>query len=561
MQRILATCLAAFAILSASAVAGTVGWRGDGSGRFPEAKPPVEWERRSESIIQLRSQAGKPKEGDSGTPIADGVIREWLVLGPLPLPEGLKDFKQEIIPGEVALEPVENDSHGDLKWVKVSVDNSCLDFKRLFGPEKVEEGSPPLVAYAHAWIRSEAVQSVLGPGMAYGKHTATWLNGKPLTGKIALDKGWNHLVCRAVSNPGPEKKNNSWYIRLALFGEAGGAYRTRNIAWTTPMPGQGYGGPVIVGDRIFVTADMSNLLCVDKKSGDVLWIASNTCYDALPEDKRKDDSPGLKAAGELHVRLQELNRQCVGKPALTAKFIDEKIKLEGDIHKGMKDAYDQAGSLLMRVFGCEVGSAAMTPVSDGRCMYALFGNCVLACYDLDGKRKWITMTPRDSGEHGHTSSPIIVGDKVIASLSGVMIAFDKETGKLLWETSTVYRKESITYCKFYGTPCVFSQEGQEYIFTSRGQLIRASDGKSLYFELFKAGGGHCPSPVVSADRIYMNAKSLKFPAINDQDIKPEIASLAELNELRFPAFYVGGQMASPLLHEGLMYCPSTGCCP
>src|SRR6478672_10053310 len=59
------------------------GWRGDGTGRFPDANPPVRWSRLATSLQHLRSQASKPADGQTGEPMADGVLREWLVLGPV----------------------------------------------------------------------------------------------------------------------------------------------------------------------------------------------------------------------------------------------------------------------------------------------------------------------------------------------------------------------------------------------------------------------------------------------------------------------------------------------
>src|SRR6187551_3551973 len=46
-----------------------VGWRGDGSGRYPEANPPIHWGQTATSLEQLRSQATKPNANDLGQPI------------------------------------------------------------------------------------------------------------------------------------------------------------------------------------------------------------------------------------------------------------------------------------------------------------------------------------------------------------------------------------------------------------------------------------------------------------------------------------------------------------
>ena len=58
-----------------------VGWRGDGSGRFPGATPPLHWGRVAKYVKSLRSQATKPEVGETGKPISDGIIREWVWTG------------------------------------------------------------------------------------------------------------------------------------------------------------------------------------------------------------------------------------------------------------------------------------------------------------------------------------------------------------------------------------------------------------------------------------------------------------------------------------------------
>jgi len=51
---------------------------------------------------------------------------------------------------------------------------------------------------------------------------------------------------------------------------------TSNIVWKTPIGGSGLSSPVVFGDRIFVTTTTDEgasyrLLCLDRKTGDVLW--------------------------------------------------------------------------------------------------------------------------------------------------------------------------------------------------------------------------------------------------------------------------------------------------
>ena len=125
-----------------------IGWRTDGTGLFPDTDPPVTWERRSKAVSGLRSRAGKPGAGDAGVPIPDGIIREWLVLGPILLPDEFKAVKEEVIPGEADLQAQENESYKDLKWTRITIDNSCVDFKALYGPDNLDKDDPRQAAFA-----------------------------------------------------------------------------------------------------------------------------------------------------------------------------------------------------------------------------------------------------------------------------------------------------------------------------------------------------------------------------------------------------------------------------
>src|SRR5689334_6228151 len=68
---------------------------------------------------------------------------------------------------------------------------------------------------------------------------------------------------------------------------SGGGYAARGILWATPMPNGGVSCPIVVGNRVFVTAEPSDLICVDKASGQILWIRSNPAHEALTPEQRK----------------------------------------------------------------------------------------------------------------------------------------------------------------------------------------------------------------------------------------------------------------------------------
>jgi len=69
------------------AVGQYIGWRGDGTGRYPKADPPVTWSRISQTLKGLRAQATKPKGDGPGDakPLLCGAVQDWLVLAPVPV--------------------------------------------------------------------------------------------------------------------------------------------------------------------------------------------------------------------------------------------------------------------------------------------------------------------------------------------------------------------------------------------------------------------------------------------------------------------------------------------
>src|SRR6185369_7755644 len=127
-----------------------IGWRGDGSGKYPTSEPPTTWSQVSKSIQGLHFQAKKPKgAGAEGTAMPDGVIREWLVLGPVALPEG-GTVQKDTLPDEAQLFPDENDKGGELSWKKITTETDWIEFIPALG--KPTKG----VAFAFTNIYSES---------------------------------------------------------------------------------------------------------------------------------------------------------------------------------------------------------------------------------------------------------------------------------------------------------------------------------------------------------------------------------------------------------------------
>jgi outer membrane protein assembly factor BamB len=147
----------------------------------------------------------------------------------------------------------------------------------------------------------------------------------------------------------------------------------RNVLWKTPLP-KGHSSPVLVGERIFLTAvrdDTLLTIALDRATGRVLW------ERAAP-----------------HERLETIH---------------------------------SIGS-----------HAQSTPAADAACVVSFFGSCGLLCYDHDGKLLWQRRMGPFNNTFGAGSSPILVDNRVILGqdhdTDSFLMALDKTTGDIVWRT-------------------------------------------------------------------------------------------------------------------------------
>ena len=96
------------------------------------------------------------------------------------------------------------------------------------------------------------------------------------------------------------------------------------------------------------------------------------------------------------------------------------------------------------------------------------GNGVAACYDLDGRRKWITRL--DTGHLSYPSSPALIGDKFVVFMSR-LYGLDKRTGEVVWKQPRINKNNAAIQ------PALLA--GVETVVTQQGEVVRASDGHVL----------------------------------------------------------------------------------
>ena len=151
------------------------------------------------------------------------------------------------------------------------------------------------------------------------------------------------------------------------------------VAWKIELPGRGPSSPIVVGDRVLVTAssgtnqDRLHVLCFSAADGKRLW-------------ERQ-----FWATGRTITHPQSAN-------------------------------------------------AAPTPASDGQSVFAFFSSNDLAALDLEGNLLWYRGLARDypriGNDAGMASSPVVIGDLVIVqteSLGGALaVGIDARDGSTRW---------------------------------------------------------------------------------------------------------------------------------
>lgn len=148
---------------------------------------------------------------------------------------------------------------------------------------------------------------------------------------------------------------------------------TENVLWKTEV-GAGHSSPLVVGSRVFVTAEPDVVVCVDAATGQQLWRAAHKLSD-LPAER---------------------NAQA---PRQSEHY----------------------------------GDTTPTPVSDGKWVWVFFNTGIVACHDLEGRCRWVDWYDmRLATNYGRTASPVLVGERLLIHF-GPLVCVEAATGKVLWE--------------------------------------------------------------------------------------------------------------------------------
>lgn len=304
-----------------------------------------------------------------------------------------------------------------------------------------------------------------------------------------------------------------------------------NVRWRTELPGRSFGSPVLVGDRVFVTAEPAELLCLRASDGEILWRRSNSADDLL----------GPERAGELHASFAALQEE-----------LKQTRNRFGTLRKQNPEAKEELARLKQQIEAIErrieqavlahpVGSgrarnSTPTPVSDGKQVYAAFGTGILAAYSLSGEKQWMRFVEGSNIGFGHSSSPALIDGKLVVHYTD-LVALDVADGSEVWR-----RKLTATHA----SP-VAARFGEARVLVSpAGTILRAEDGRVLADDLFRLS--EC-SPVVHEDVVFAhgNGKLQALRLVLSGDGSAELENLWSTAALR------GRRTPSTVYHRGLLY--------
>ena len=241
---------------------------------------------------------------------------------------------------------------------------------------------------------------------------------------------------------------------------------TENVAWKMPLPGRGVCGPIVIGDRVVVTAssgpvkeDRLHVLCFDAASGKQLW----------------------------HRQFWATGR-----------------------------AYHHPTS----------SNAAPTPASDGQRIFAFYSSNDLVCLDLEGNLLWYRGLafdwPKVGNDVGMSSSPIVVGDTVVVQAENQGDSFaagiDTATGETRWRVSRSAAANWVSPAALRG------KEGKHAVLLQSADGLTAYDSKSgeqlWKYDVACAG---IPSATTMGDRIFLPANGLTVLDAKPDSTSPTLA--------------------------------------
>jgi outer membrane protein assembly factor BamB len=269
--------------------------------------------------------------------------------------------------------------------------------------------------------------------------------------------------------------------------------RDQNIAWRAPLAGLGVSGPVVWGDRVFLTYQLG---------ASALRGGNHPSFIQGGGAAAAGETPlGGARPGSIDDRIMFV--VAAFNTADGKQLWEQKVPADG----GLPEVHEKRNL------------ATPSPVTDGERIYAWFSNGQLIVLDVAGKPVWSRHLGKEYKPFdlawGHSSSPVIYKDKLLLltyqNSSASLLALDRRTGKELWKADQEKAAQS------YSTPLVIEPPTGAEVIVNSSERIEAFDpetGNSLW-QYNLPHRFAVPMPVFHNGMIYLNRgyRSSPFLAI------------------------------------------------
>lgn len=208
-----------------------------------------------------------------------------------------------------------------------------------------------------------------------------------------------------------------------------------NIVWKVAIPGEGHSSPIVWEDTIFQTTCLPEtqervLMCLDRETGETRWKRSV-----------------IKSSLETKHRL---NSFASGTPATDGELVYVAF-LETD--------------------------GQMVPARNvSKTRNITSGNIVVAAYDYQGNRQWVSRPGAFASAHGFCSCPVLFEDLLIINGDhdgdSYIVALEKATGKQAWIVPRRHKTRS------YVTPLIREIDGRTQMVFSGSRHIVSLDPRT-----------------------------------------------------------------------------------
>ncbi len=251
---------------------------------------------------------------------------------------------------------------------------------------------------------------------------------------------------------------------------------TENVAWKTPIPGNGHSSPVISGKQIWLTTAIVDTLSPAEQKKRLAKLAN---------------SNGLEIAGGVSLR------------AICADLDTGEILRNIELfHVENPEPVHSLNSY-----------ASPTPVIEKGRVYFHFGTYGTACVDTkSGEILWRDNSLKVDHQNGPGASPILWKNLLIVHYDGIdrqfVAARDKKTGDVVWNVKRSGKMpDKAEFQKAYATPHIIEEAGRSQLISPGSDWVYAYDPATGH-ELWRANYGQLgfstvPRPVVGHGMVYI----------------------------------------------------------